>query len=220
MPRIMLVFILSIIMTILNACGGGDTTTGKDSEYDTTKKMIVDILQTEDGKKALIEILNDENMKQQLVIESEVVRQSINEMLASDKGSDMWTKLFKDPTFVEGFADSMEKEHIKLLKSLMNDSEFQKQMLEILQNPEITDQMLTLLKSQQFRAHLEETIQQTLGTPLFQAKITEVLLKAAEKQQSQQEQDQQGGGEQGGEQDEGGGGGGGGADGSEGESGK
>lgn len=205
MRRFVLISFYSVIILILSACGGGNTTSGQDQDYDTMKKMMVDILQTEDGRKALIEILNDDNMQQQLVIESEVVKQSINETLASEQGSDMWTSLFKDPTFVEGFAQSMEKEHIEMMKNLMNDSEFQKQMLELLQNPEITTQMLTLLKSQQFRAHLEETIQQTLDTPLFQAKMTEILLKAAEKQSQQQKSDQEGDGESGDQQGEGGG---------------
>lgn len=206
MPRFVLIAFFSLIILILGACGGGgDTASGKDNEYDTTKKMMVDILQTDEGKKALIETLNDEDMRQQLVIESDVVRKSINDMLTSEKSSEMWTKLFKDPTFVESYAESMEKENIDLMKGLMNDSEYQQQMLELLQNPEMTNQILTLLKSQQFRAHLEETIQQTLDNPLFQAKITEVLLKAAEKQQGQQGQsEQQGGGEQSGEQGEGG----------------
>ena len=52
----------------------------------------------------------------------------------------------------------------------------------LMQNPEVTDQILSVLKGQQFRAHLEETIQQTLETPTFQAKMQDILLKAAEEQ--------------------------------------
>src|SRR5699024_8991784 len=69
----------------------------------------------------------------------------------------------------------------KLYKNLMNDAAFQKQFLTLLQNPEITEQNLKLMKSQQFREHLEETIQETIDTPLFQAKIEKILLKAADK---------------------------------------
>ena len=47
--------------------------------------------------------------------------------------------------------------------------------------------ILSLMKSQQFRAHLEETIIQTFETPLFKAKIQEILLKAAQEQQGQEE---------------------------------
>lgn len=194
MIRSIFITIAGLAMILMSACGGGSSP-GKEAEYDTTKKMVVDILQTEDGKKALREIMTDEKMKQELVIESDVVKKSINETLTSEKGAEMWTKLFKDPKFVEGYVKSMSDEQKKLMKNLMNDADFQKQMLELLQNPEMTDQILQVLKSQQFRAHLEETIQQTLETPLFQAKIQEILLKAAEEQAKQKdEQSKEGGG--------------------------
>src|SRR5699024_319613 len=61
------------------------------------------------------------------------------------------------------------------------------QMLDLLQNPEITNQMLIVLKGQQFREHLEKTIQETIETPLFQSKIQHLLLEAAEKQQSEED---------------------------------
>ncbi|WP_042225571.1 spore germination lipoprotein GerD [Oceanobacillus manasiensis] len=218
MNRLIFITFLSITAVFITACSGGGSASGEEGDYETTKKMVVDILQTEDGKKALGEIMADEKMKQELVIQSDVVKKSINETLGSEKGAEMWSTLFKDPKFVEGYAKSMEEEQKKLMKSLMNDSDYQKQMLDLLQNPQITDQMLSTLKGQEFRSHLEETIQQTLETPTFQAKMQDILLKAAEKQGSGQEdggeksQEQSGAsGEGGGEQSGGGAGGGGGS---------
>ncbi|MBR3120406.1 spore germination lipoprotein GerD [Oceanobacillus sp. FSL W7-1309] len=205
--------LLAISFMLLVACNG-EGGSPKEGDYEATKKMVVDILQTEDGKKALAEIMSDEKLKQELVIQSDVVKKSINETLVSDKGKEMWSTLFEDPKFVEGYAKSMSEEHKKLMKDLMSDAEYQKQMLELLQNPEVTNQMLSLLKSQQFKAHLEESITQTLETPLFQAKMQEILLKAAEEQAKQQGEggsQQQGGGQgNGGEEEPGGGSGGGG----------
>lgn len=184
-PMIRLLTILSMFLVIIvSACSGSES---KEGDYETTKKMVVDILNTEDGKKALEELLADEKMQQHLVMESKVVKDSINELLASEKGVEIWSKLFKDPTFTKDFAESMAKEQEQLMKSLMNDAQFQKQMLDLLQNPEITEQMLQLMKSQQFRSHLEETIQQTLETPLFQEKMAELLLEAAEKKNDSEE---------------------------------
>ncbi|AXI07660.1 spore gernimation protein GerD [Oceanobacillus zhaokaii] len=182
MNRNMLITIIGLCLIVLTACSGGEASSNSEGDYEKTKKMVVDILQTEDGKKAVSKILADEKMKQELVIQSDVVKKAINETLVSEKGAEMWSTLFKDPKFVEGYAKSMEDEQKKLMKNLMSDAEYQKLMLELLQNPEITEQNLTLLKSQQFRSHLEETIQQTLETPTFQAKIQEILLKAAEEQ--------------------------------------
>lgn len=202
------VFFICFSFIFISACTEQNSS-NKEADYDATKKMVVDILQTEDGKKALTDILSDEKLKKQLVIESDIVQDSINNVLVSEKGAAMWKNLFKDPSFTKDYAKSMEEEHKKLMKNLMNDAEYQKQMIEILQNPEISEQMLNLVKSQQFRAHLEETIQETLETPLFQERMKEILLKAAEKQGGKEGDDEGdgggGGSDQGGSQGGGGG---------------
>ncbi|GAA0597295.1 spore germination lipoprotein GerD [Virgibacillus siamensis] len=192
MKRALSILFITMLVVVLSACNGGSTA-GKEADYDTTKKMVVDILQTEDGKKALREILSDEKMKQQLVIQSDAVKKALNEVLASDKAKDMWTKLFEDPKFVKAYAKAMSDEHKKLMKELMKDPDFQKQMLELMQNPQINKQMLSVMKSQEFRKHLEKTIQETLQSPLFQSKMTEILLKAAEDQSKQQGKQSQSG---------------------------
>lgn len=207
---------LLFIVFLVTACGGNQS--GQEqTDYEQTKKMVVDILQTEDGKKALMEILKEEQLKQELVIESDVVKSSINEALVSDKGKEMWKTLFEDPSFVKGYTDAIQDEQTKWLKDMMNDAEYQEKMLELIQNPEISAMILSLLKSQQFRSHLEETIQQTLETPLFQAKIQEILLKAAEEQAKQDGGGGEGSGGRGSDGDSGGGSQGGGGESGEGE---
>jgi spore germination protein D len=187
MLRHLLAAVACSAVVFTSACSASESV--KETDYDTTKKMVVDILQTDDGKKALQELMAEEDMKEKLIIESDTMKKTVNHALTSEKGAEMWKKLFEDPEFVEQFAKSMSEEQQKLIKKLMHDADYQKQMLELLQNPEIKEQMLDVLKSQQFRSHLEETIQQTLDTPLFQAKMKETLLKAAEKQENKKQQD-------------------------------
>lgn len=201
-------FLLIIFIIFLTACGANGQSQ-EQTDYEKTKKMVVDILQTEDGKKTLAEMLKDEKLKEELVIQSDVVKSAINETLVSDKGKEMWKSLFEDPKFVQGYTEAIKDEQTKWLKDLMNDAEYQGKILELLQNPEMSALILSTLKSQQFRSHLEETIQQTLETPLFQAKIQEILLKAAEEQAKQSG----GGGSEGGGSSGGGGGGEGGGEG-------
>src|SRR5699024_1067434 len=99
----------------------------------------------------------------------------------------MWKELFEDPSFVETYQKSMNDEQKELFKSLMHDAAFQNQMLDLLQNPEISNQMLIVLKGQQFREHLEETIQETLETPLFQSNIKKLVLEGTEIEQTKEE---------------------------------
>ncbi|WP_240473290.1 hypothetical protein [Oceanobacillus caeni] len=62
MYRFIYVTIVGFCLLFLTACGGGNAST-KDSDYDQTKKMVIDILQTDEGKKALTDTLSDEKLK-------------------------------------------------------------------------------------------------------------------------------------------------------------
>lgn len=192
----LLLFIVLIIT--LSGCMDGESQQ-KDLDYESTKKIVVDILQTEDGRKAIQEAILDEDMKKELVIQSDIVKSSIDDNLNSKKSIEMWTQLFEDPSFVENYVKSTEDSQKKLLKNLMHDAEFQKQMLELLQNPEMKKQTLSVIKGQDFREHLEETIHESLSSPLFLAKIEKTLLEAVEKESAkedkQEESDSEGEGE-------------------------
>jgi len=88
MMRLIFTLFMTLNLILTTACGGGSTT-NKDGNYEATKKMVVDILQTEDGKKALRELMTDEEMKKHLIIESDAVQDSINNVLTSEKGTEM-----------------------------------------------------------------------------------------------------------------------------------
>lgn len=190
------------LLVFLAACGG-NVGASEQADYDTTKKMIVDILKTDDGKKAITEVLSDEKMQQSMALESEVVSQAVSDTLVSEKGKEFWTKLFSDPKFVQDFSKVLKDQQKDLTKGLMKDAEYQKLMIDLYKNPEMMEQMVTVMEGQKFRAHLEKTIEETVNSPVFQAKMSETLLKAAEKMKSgegqQGGQGGQGGGQQSGE---------------------
>jgi spore germination protein D len=167
-------------------------------DYDQTKKMVVDILKTDEGKKAIQEIIADEKMKQQLIMEQAIVKQSIEQTLTSEKGMKFWKKAFEDPKFVESFAKSMQQEHEKMIKTLMKDPEYQAMMVEILQNPEMQKAMMNELKSKEFRGHVQKIMTETFSSPLFKVKIQDLLIKAAENMQETKKKEGEGGGSEGG----------------------
>lgn len=182
--------ILVLLVLLLSGCGT-DSAAKQELDYDQTKKMVVDILQTDEGKKALQEIISDDKMKQHLVMDSEVVKAAITEALVSEEGTLMWKKLFQDPDFVDSYVKSTKEGQEKLFKDLMYDAEFQKQFIDLMKDPEIANQTVSLLKSQQFREHLEKTIQETIESPLFQAKMKETILKGKEKGEKEEENKEQ-----------------------------
>ncbi|MCA1012788.1 spore germination lipoprotein GerD [Halobacillus halophilus] len=197
-----------IILVFLAACNGSSSGASQQADYDTTKKMIVDILKTDEGKKALTEVLSDEKMQQSMTLESEVVAQSVSETLVSEKGKEFWSKLFADPSFVQGFSKTLEEQEKDLMKGLMKDPEYQKLLIEIYKNPEMMEQMVTVMQGQKFREHLEKTIQETLNSPVVQAKMSETMLKAAEKMKTGEDSSSSGGeSQQGGSEEQSGSGG-------------
>lgn len=165
----------------------------REMDYEQTKKMVVDILKTDDGKKAIKDVLTDGNMQQQLIMDQAVVTDAIEKTLTSEKGSEFWKKTFEDPKFAQTFAKSMQSEHKKLMKSLMKDPEYQGLMMDILKDPETEKQIMTLLKSKEYRENLQKVITETFDTPIFKAKIQDILIKAAEEMQgTKKEGDQEG----------------------------
>ncbi|MBB6447568.1 spore germination lipoprotein GerD [Bacillus benzoevorans] len=149
-------------------------------DYEQTKKMVVDILKTDDGKKAIQDVMSDEKLRQELIMDQAIVTETIQTTLTSDKGIDFWKKTFQDPKFTETIAKSMQKEQEQVLKNLMNDPEYRGKLIEVLKDPELAKEMSDLLKSNEYREHLKQVVTETIESPLYQTKIQELLLKAAE----------------------------------------
>jgi spore germination protein D len=191
--------LLFFCLFALASCSGGGEQGGGQADYEEVKKMVVDILKTDEGKKAIQEVMADDKMKQALVMDQAIVTETIQQTLTSEEGSKFWTKTFEDPKFAETFAKSMQTEHEKLIKGLMKDPDYQKMLIELFQNPEAEEQVLTVLKSTEYRAHLQTVITETFESPLFKAKLVDVIIKSAEQLQEQAAKKEEGGGEDGGQ---------------------
>ena len=184
MKRIFLFLFLILAIFFTTSCAQDQASTGGKLDYEETKKMVVDILKTDDGKKALQEVLSDEKLKEKLVMDHAVVTETVEKTLTSEKGIEFWKKTFEDPKFAESIAKTMQKENEQLLKNLMNDPEYRGKMIEILKDPELGKEVTNLLKSNEYRDHVKQVVTETLESPLYQTKIQELLLKAAEEQSS------------------------------------
>ena len=183
---------------ILGSCAPQESSPAP-PDYDQTKKMVIDILKTDEGKKAIQDVMTEDKIKQQLIMDQTVVKQTIEQILTSKKGVEFWKKAFEDPKFAESFAKSLKNEQEKTIKALMKDPEYQGMMIDVLQNPEMEKALLTVLKSKEFRGHLQKVMTETFDSPLFKAKIQDLLIKAAENMQGTKKQ----GGTEGGGEDSG-----------------
>ena len=57
--------------------------------------MVVDILKTDDGKKAIQDVMSDEKLREKLVMDQTVVTETIQKTLTSEKGTEFWKKNFE-----------------------------------------------------------------------------------------------------------------------------
>ncbi|MBT2698312.1 spore gernimation protein GerD [Bacillus sp. ISL-40] len=172
------------IMVFLTSCSPNDASSGGQIDYEETKKMVVDILKTDDGKKAIQDVMSSDSMKEKLVMDQKVVSDTIEQTLTSDKAKQYWKETFSDPKFAQSISKNLKTENKKLLKELMNDPEYRGMMIEVFKEPEIQKELADALKSKEYREHLQKVITETVDSPLFKAKIQELLLKAAEEANS------------------------------------
>jgi spore germination protein D len=172
--------LLLFIMLFLTGCSSKESSSGGQVDYDQTKKMVVDILKTDEGKKAIQDVMSDEKMKQKLVMDQKVVTDTIQQTLTSDKATDFWKKTFSDPKFAQGVAKNMRAENENLLKALMNDPQYRQMMIQVFKEPAIQQELADALKSKDYRSHLQQVITETIDSPLFKVKMQDILIKAAE----------------------------------------
>ena len=84
MRRLLIILFLSIVLV---GCNNEKAST---LSYDEIKKIMVDSLQTEDGKKAIREMLNDQSFRDLLVLEHDEVEKAMNTTLLSTEAEEFW----------------------------------------------------------------------------------------------------------------------------------
>ncbi|OEH93227.1 spore germination lipoprotein GerD [Bacillus solimangrovi] len=175
--------LLILFLFLLSGCAGNGAQGSSQPDYDATKKMVVDILKTDEGKQAIQEIMKDDKIKESLIMDQQTVQESITKTLTSKEAKDFWKKQFEDPKFSEAFANSIKKEQEQLMKDLMKDPEYQRKIMDILQNPEMQQQYLKLLSTPDYREEMQKILTETIENPLFKVKMQEMLIKGAEELQ-------------------------------------
>jgi len=203
------------VSILLSSCGGGSGGQAQGSsqpDYKSVKDMVLDILQTEEAKKSIAKMMQDEKFQQSIMMDPETMRTTMIQSIANPNNPQI-KEAFKDPKFTSTLAKAMKDEHKQLMKDLMKDPEYQKEMLAITKDPEFQKGMMDLMKSSAYRKQTMQIMKEALQSPLFQAEMMKLMTKATEEMMKPKEQKGKkkggGGGEGGGEGGGGGGGGGG-----------
>jgi len=201
MRRLLIILFLSIVLV---GCNDEKTST---LSYDEIKKIMVDSLQTEDGKKAIREMLNDQAFRDLLVLEHGEVENAMKTTLLSTEAEAFWKKTFEDPKFKEAIAKSMKDQQEDIMKKLMTDAEYQQTLTKFFDQPDMQKQFESLLKGSVLRKQMEEVVMETIENPLLQTKWAELIRSTGETGGSSKKEESGGGGDKKSGSESGGGGG-------------
>jgi len=146
--------------------------------YEENKKMFIDALQTEDGKKAIRTLLADPQFKELLVLDSEQVKTSVEETMLSKEAEDFWKEVYSDPKFSETMAKSMVKQQEELMKALMKDPAYLKDLESFFSSAEMKKELAKVLESSDMRKEMQKVVEETIQSPLLQTKWQKLVEEA------------------------------------------
>lgn len=186
-------WITTICLTLLLISCSPQERPSDTMDYQETKQMVLDILKTEDGKKAVQDMMKDPEFKKEVAISDTTVTKAVGQAIHDQ--SDQMQKFFQDPKVAANFAKATQKQHKQLLKQLMKDPEYQRMLAEVMNNPDFEKQMTDLMKTEPYRKQLMVMMTEALDNPIFKEKYMKLMIKANEEAlKSKKQGDQQSGG--------------------------
>lgn len=191
--KILLYFLCLLALFLLCSCSPKESSKSS-PDYNQTKELVLDILHTDEGKKAVQEVMGNEEAKKQMILEAPEVRKVVQETLLSEENKQKLEELMSDPEFVKEYAKQLEEQHKHLIKALMKDPEYQTAMQEILKDPEMEKHILELTKSKEFRQQTMAVMKEAIQSPYFRLELLQLMSKVAEEGLGQEKKGGEGGG--------------------------
>lgn len=228
-PLFRLCIIVFVAAVVLTACGA-EQSSSPQLGYKEIKSMVVDILKTDEGKKAVEEALGGGSggssgsggsmgMRMISAQSGDQIRMAVKDTLVSEEYKKEIEKIMTDPQFAGDFAKAINSESKQLHMQLIKDPTYQKAIQDMLKSPDVMKSFLELTNTPDYRKQSMTVMQEAMQNPLFRMEVLE-LLKTVVKDELQPKVEKKKEGEGQGQEEQGGGGGGeGGGEGGEGEEG-
>ncbi|MFE5324560.1 spore germination lipoprotein GerD [Paenibacillus sp. NPDC056579] len=202
---------LLLVLMILASCGSDkQASQSHGGSYKDTKTMVLDILKTEDGRKAIQTAIERTNtlaqsegqMKLLAAGDGQQIQLAVKDVLTDTSNNKFLQNVITDPKFAGQFAKAIQKDTKQLQKELMKDPEYQKTLMDAMKNPDFEKMLMDTMKGPQYRSQMKTVMQESLQSPLFRLELMNLMKKVLEEESMPKEQGQ-------GKQAGGGGGGGG-----------
>jgi spore germination protein D len=201
----------------LTACGSEQSSSSSgQGSYKEMKTMVIDILKSDEGKKAVEESLSNSSssgtsgmsMKMMPLQTTEEIKTAVKNTLTAPEYQKEIEKIMKDPKFAGDFAKAIQSQSKDLHLQLIKDPTYQKSVEEIMKSPEMMTMFLNLTKTPDYRKQSMKTIQESMQTPLFRMEVLNLLKKVVQEELEPKEKKEKGstGGQSGDKQESSGGG--------------
>jgi spore germination protein D len=186
-----------LLVGLLTSCGtDSSSSSSQGGSYKETKTMVLDILKSDDGKKAIKSASQGSGEgssqaqgkdKSQIKLlstgDSAQLQLAVKDVLTADQNNKFLQEMMKDPKFAGDFAKAIQSQTKQMYKDLLKDPEYQKQVMDLMKNPEYEKMVLDTMKSAQYRQQMMTVIQESMQSPLFRADMVN-MMQTAMKQQS------------------------------------
>lgn len=184
--RLLRTGLLLFVFTTAASCtaAGGGASQGA-MGYKDAKSMVLDILKSEDGQKAILEATSkqaeqDPTLKLLSTGQGEQIRIAVKEILTGQDAEKLLHRTMTDPHFAGSFAKALQTDLKTMHKELMKDPEYQQAFADLLKTPELETHLLALMRTPTFRQQVSTVVQDSMRSPLFQAAMLELVKQAIE----------------------------------------
>jgi len=186
---------LTACLVLLAGCGaGGGGQNAAVPNYKDIKSMVIDILKTEEGQKAVQEALQESGagaggMRILSAEQGLQLQMAVKDVMTDPTYSKNLRNMMLEPKFAGEFAKAIVKEDKQLHKELMKDPEYQTMLIDVMKNPEFEKLLIEVMKGKTFRQQTMAVFQDALNNPLFKVQLLDLMTKAIEEHTRKMEEE-------------------------------
>lgn len=164
-------------------CGAGQQS-GSMMSYEETKSMVLDILRSEEGRKAVQQASAGGEGGMQALSEEQhhMLAAKVKDVLTDAEYAKKIRDIMLEPKFAGEFAKVIVKEDKQLHKDLLKDPEYQTMLMDAFNNEETEKMILNVMKGPEYRKHAMTIFRETLQNPLFKAELMDMMKKVLEEE--------------------------------------
>ncbi|WP_308723519.1 spore germination lipoprotein GerD [Paenibacillus polysaccharolyticus] len=208
------------LSVMLAGCGSDQSSSPPQGSYKEMKTMVVDILKSDEGKKAVEEALTGQSssgggggggseeggssgggsgtvgMKMLMPMQSsEQIRIAVKDTITAPEYKKEFEKIMTDPQFSGEFAKAINAQSKQLHMQLIKDPTYQKSIGDIMKSPEVSKMFMDMTKTPEYRKQTMTVMQEVMQNPLFRMEVLTLLKKVV--QEELQPKTESGGGQKG-----------------------